>query len=187
MLPPTKCPSPCFPTMVDLTFLQQRLHIALQQIVPCFLRVNTADDSLFISDFSRKRPDWKTAAKAAESLGFLAFLDEASQLLHFDLSWEKYEELSRMIFAQMPDFPADDEELPLFSLCRLLLAHPAPLSAQPMNLNRKILKLIFYPRLFTSALPQLQAECAVLLRNHSPLPHLGGQFLAAALSKKGDF
>lgn len=39
---------------------------------------------------------------------------------------------------ELPAFPEREEDFAAYSLCRLLLLHPAPLAVQPMELNRAL-------------------------------------------------
>ena len=79
--------------------------------------------------------------------------------------------------ATLPAFPAQEEDFAAYALCRLLLLHPAPLSRQPMELNRALWLWTVRP----GSLKALHETCAALLRQKKPLPTLGGQLLAAGL------
>ena len=58
---------------------------------------------------------------------------------------------------------------------------------QPMELNRRILKTLFYPNLYKETeIETIHSECARLLRLKMPIPYLGGCLLAARLLQKGD-
>lgn len=188
MQPPMKCPSPCLLTMVDLFSLQRQAHGLLKEIAPCFLRVCAGDEAIWVCDLPRKTDVSGLELQGLEELGLCATVDETTRLFMVDLSLASYRSLSETVDAASYAFPEDYRLFPAYSLCRLLLNHPAQLEHQPMNLNRRILKMLSYPKLYDDAAPvDLLSECSALLRRHMPLPYLGGRLLAAALLKKGDF
>lgn len=174
--------------MVDLLSLQQEIHACLAQIAPCFLRVSSDDCAIWVSDLSRKPAFSADAMTALSALPLSLWVDENSRLMYIDFSPASYAEFSEALPYDIPAFPENDELLPLYNLCRFLLRHPADLAQQPMELNRRILKLLFYPHLYKETeIETIYSECARRLRRKIPLPYLGGCLLAARLSQKGDF
>lgn len=172
--------------MVDLLSLQRDIHTRLSKIAPCFLRISLDDRALWVSDLPRKTAF--SGDTAALPDGLCCFVDDASRLLCIDLSAETYGVLSDGFAGVMPSYPDNADDLPDYRLCRLLLSHPAPLSLQPMELNRRVLKLLFHPKLYkANETEAVYSQCAQLLRRKMPLPYFGGCLLAARLSQKGDF
>ena len=171
--------------MVDLLHLQEQAFRLLRESgKPCFLRISKTEDCLWVTDLPRRTDFLADVERSLADLGLCCRLDPASRLWHIDLTPATYAAWSSHLPTPPPPFPADESLHEAYALCRLLLAHPAPLADQPLSHIRAILKWLAFPAHcpFPSA---LHGHCAVLLRQGQPLPYLGGQLLAAWLQQKG--
>lgn len=152
---------------------------------PYFLRRCAQSGFLFVSDFPRHAPPYRreAAVRALAGAGFVCHIPPGEALLFIDASLGRYERLLASLPPNPPPLPGGDALHPVYALCQLLLAHPAPLGEQPLLPLRRLLKLTEAP----SPAPVLQAvaalhqEAALALRERRPLSHGGGQVLAAWL------
>ena len=172
--------------MADLLHLQEQAFRLLRESgQACFLRISKTEDCLWVTDLPRRTDSLADVEHSLAELGLRCTLDPSSRLWHIDLTPAMYAAWSSHLPTTPPPFPADELLHEAYALCRLLLAHPAPLADQPLSPIRSILKWLAFPSHcpFPSA---LHGQCAALLRQGQPLPHLGGQLLAARLTQKGE-
>lgn len=172
--------------MADLLHLQEQAFRLLRESgQPCFLRISKTDDCLWVTDLPRRIESLADVEQSLADLGLCCRLDPASRLWHIDLATERYASLASLLPTNPPPFPADESLHEAYALCRLLLSHPAELATQPLEPVRAILKWLTFPELCPFP-ASLSGQCAALLRLGQPLPHLGGQLLAAWLTQKGE-
>ena len=107
-----------------------------------FIRISDDDAALFISDAPR-RLEAEHLEKVIQQLSLREYVAWATpeQMLLIDWSisrWGSWQQKTQT--CSLPPFPTSVEVYPIYSLARLLAAHPTPLEHQPLALVRKILK-----------------------------------------------
>ena len=167
------------------TQTEARAIIAEHTDARFFMRQPNENHSLWVSDLPRRTDAFTTEAamRSLRAHGFPCECHASSRLLAIDLSLERYDALLNTLPQVPPPMPADDRLHPAYALCRLLLLHPSPLSAQPLAPLRLLLHAA--PEIPFDSLPALHRECAAWLRAGQPLPHAAGQVLATLLSTNG--
>ena len=148
---------PSLSSLASLSEEKAALYESLQafQSNGFFLRCSDTPEGLLVCDLPRRGGDLSGAEAA----------------------WQA---MADALPATLPAFPAQEEDFAAYALCRLLLLHPAPLSRQPMELNRALWLWTVRP----GSLKALHETCAALLRKGKPLPTLGGQLLNVHLQNQ---
>jgi len=154
-----------------------------------FMRLSRQPHALWVSDWPRHADMLSRERCLAElkTAGFLWDLDPHRNLLFLDLPLEGYEKLLQPLPLQPPGFPSRESLHQAYGLCRFLLLHPSlPLGSQPSAFLREIIKLVNvpHPSKLLSRIPDLHEQCAVWLRQKSPLPHGAGRVLAAWIEER---
>lgn len=168
--------------LVSLTDAKAALYEALQSfsLNGWFLRFSDTPEGLLVCDLPRRGGDLSGAEEALTRLGWRLLPERRPGLWLLDRTEAVWQELSAHLPRELPAFPAGEEALAAYSLCRLLLLHPAPLAVQPMELNRALWLWTVRP----GELKSLHETCAALLRQGKPLPTLGGQLLNVHLQNQ---
>lgn len=150
---------------------------------PPFLRRSQGEDSLLCTDAPRRLPHPEAVLKLLLGKGLI--LAEENGLWFLDVPLRHYEVLSRELPVTPPPMPEDQALMDIWALCGLLLAHPCPVSSQPLEPVRLTLKAIEAGSGQAEALARdLPPRLAVMLRQKSPLPALAGSLLAEWLLQK---
>lgn len=112
--------------------------------------------------------------------GYECRWDHARNLLFINPTAEMLERLFDRYPKAPPPLPEEEAFHPSYALCRLLFLHPTPIPLQPLAPIYRVLKLLdaASEELFLRAVPEIHANCAVRLRQRSPLPSLMGPLLA---------
>ena len=149
--------------LVSLTDAKAALYEALQpfSLNGCFLRFSDTPEGLLVCDLPRRGGDLSGAEEALTHLGWRLLPGKKPGLWLLDRADAVWQDIAGSLALELPAFPKREEDFAAYSLCRLLLLHPAPLAVQPMELNR-----------------------AALLRQGKPLPTLGGQLLNVHLQNQ---
>ena len=144
---------------------------------PPFLRRAKDHDCLLLSDAPRKLSHPSPAAELFARAGII--LAEGGGLWCLDAPPAWYDQLYASLPASAPEMPANGYYLPVWSLCRMLLAHPCPLALQPMTVIRETVKAMEAGEPGVLALADNMApRLAVLLRRKQPLPTMAGGLMA---------
>lgn len=111
--------------------------------------------------------------------GYECRWDRARNLLFINPTGEMLERLFDRYPKAPPPLPKEDVFHPAYALCRLLFLHPTPVPSQPLSPIYRVLKLLDAApeELFLRAIPEIHANCAMRLRQRSPLPSLMGPLL----------
>ena len=148
-----------------------------------FLRRAQSDDSLLCSDAPRRLCDPTCAAQLFHKAGL--FILERDGLWFFDARMLDYGRLDASLPLAIPPTPDKEKYLDIWSVCRVLLSHPAEVSNQPLWAVRRTLKAMEAGEAnvlsLAESLPPLLSE---LLRKKEPLPTLAGKLLARWLNQK---
>lgn len=170
--------------MADLFTRQQELWQLLCSYAekPPMLRLSRSDDCFWVCDLPRRESDPSAARAALARAGFAILPHTADGLWHIDLPPE---DTLFCIQAKMPVLPQKQEQHTLYALCRLLLAHPAPLSRQPMDLVRALMKLtLLEPKETARQALRLYSLCAARLNRRQPLPAAACGLLVQTLQQE---
>ncbi len=168
--------------MIDLCAAQARLWLELKAVCGggCFLRVCRDDGALWVSDAPRLAIT-PQAPPAFAALGVACVLDGRSRLWRLDFTTERWESEVAGLPPVPPPLPACDAVHGAYALCRVLLAHPCELSAQPLGPLRRVLKA--GPQGMEDVARLLREETALRLRQGRPVAHAAGRVLAAWLQE----
>lgn len=170
--------------MVDLSTRQQQLwqlfcgHGNVQPM----LRLSRTDDCFWICDLPRRISDTAQTKTVLEAAGFSVTQGGKDRLWHIDLL--QSDELFAPPEQKLP-MPRKDSLHTLYALCRLLLAHPAPMEHQPMPLVRALMKLSVLEgeeRIKHTA--KLHAICAERLNRRLPLPYAACGLLVKTIQRE---
>ena len=170
--------------MVDLAKRQKQLWMLICPFSekPPMLRVSRTDDCLWVCDLPRRMEAWGAAAEKLKAEGFTVWLNEADRLWYIDLP------LTDELFCNEPaplPLPEKVELHMLYSLYRLLLAHPAKEAAQPMPLVRALLKLtLISTEDRIHAVERLHGLCAQRVNRRQPLPSAAAAALMQTIQKE---
>jgi len=154
-----------------------------------FMRLSRQPHALWVSDWPRHAdtPSTECCMVELKAAGFVWDLVPHRNLLYLDLSLEEYERLLQQLPLRPPYLPSQESLHQAYGLCRFLLLHPSPpLGSQPHAFLREILKLTTapHPGKLLNRVPALHEQCAVWLRQKSPLPHGAGRVLAAWIEER---
>ena len=147
---------------------QQELYALLQERSPGLsLRRSRDFQSLWVAFGRGEWPELPgiRAQRQSNGLWLLDFTRE---------QWQK--ETVGLPQVAPPFFPEQEEA---YALCRLLLAHPAPLEEQPMEPLRQVYRFVSGE----ATLAGLREEAALCLRKGLPLASLAGGMLARWLEE----
>lgn len=113
-------------------------------------------------------------------LGYECRWDHARNLLFINPTAEMLERLFDRYPKAPPSLPKEQAFHPAYALCSLLFLHPSPVPLQPLSPIYRVLKLMDAApcELFLRTIPEIHANCAMRLRQQSPLPSLMGPLLA---------
>ena len=151
----------------------------------CFLRWSRDDDSLWVSDLPRRSGELGATEEHLLAMGVRCSLYEQTRLWSIDLTLERYRALVEAMPSDITPLPRDDRLHAVYSLCRLLLLHPAPLEDQPLWPLRCVLKRMEgSDQAMLDAIPRIHESCAAWLRKGQPLPTAAGRALLQWLLKK---
>jgi hypothetical protein len=154
----------------------------------CLLHRARSDDALYVSDAPRRLPEAKLGVleTSLSQHGFVCVRTERG-LWKIDLSAARYRRLYEAFGNPAPvPFPADERNLDVYALTRLLTAHPAPRKAQPMEPLRAVLKRYARPAELRTLAARLLPDCAERLRKHQSLPYAAAGLLARWLREAGE-
>ncbi len=170
---------PSYSSLASLSEEKAALYESLQafQSNGFFLRCSDTPEGLLVCDLPRRGGDLSGAEAALTRLGWRLLPEKKPGLWLLDRTEPAWQAMADALPATLPAFPAQEEDFAAYALCRLLLLHPAPLSRQPMELNRAL----WLWTVRHGSLKAFHETCAALLRQKKPLPTLGGQLLAAGL------
>lgn len=165
--------------MDSLKEAQVQLYQALNSFgVPCLLRVCSSSDALWVCDLPRRLENAEGAKQYLTTLS-VRCAEEKDGLWRLDWTADKYRQLSQALPTIAPPLPKAAELHEAYALCRLLLAHPTPVEAQPLEPVRQVLKLSHQPPAKRQCIiGSLMDDCAVRLRQHQPLSAIAGGLLA---------
>lgn len=168
--------------LCSLTDAKAALYEALRPFSPngCFLRFSDTPEGLLVCDLPRRGGDLSGAEEALTRLGWRLLPGKRPGLWLIDRADAIWQDMADRLPLGLPTFPEREEDFAAYSLCRLLLLHPAPLAVQPMELNRALWLWTARP----GELQSLHETCAALLRQGKPLPTLGGQLLNVHLQNQ---
>lgn len=148
-----------------------------------FLKRSDAEEFLLISDAPQRLRDPRTTLRRLAALGFV--IAGQGNLWQLDAPPAWYGALSQSLPADLPAWPEREAYLPVYTLCRTLLAHPARLDVQPFALIRLAVKAVDAGEVEVLKLADiLPPRLAVLLRKKEPLPALAGSLLAEWLMER---
>lgn len=168
--------------LVSLTDAKAALYEALKPFSPsgCFLRFSDTPEGLLVCDLPRRGGDLSGAEELLTRLGWRLLPERRPGLWLLDRTEAVWQDIAGSLALELPAFPEREENFAAYSLCRLLLLHPAPPAVQPMELNRAL--WLWTAR--SGNLKPLHETCAALLRQGKPLPTLGGQLLNVHLQNQ---
>ncbi|MEG1968014.1 MAG: hypothetical protein RR142_10110 [Clostridia bacterium] len=162
-------------------FAEMRLHSAH----PFFLHVCKDADALWVSDFPRKEQKPEKTLEALACMHIQCHFHEHSCLWYMDWTLDGYAQAMQGLPTVPPALPKEGALHLVYAFCRLLLAHPAPLEAEPLEILREVLKLVHRPQnALLQAIPALHEACAQRLRVQKSLPYSAGRVLAQWLLEK---
>ncbi len=148
-----------------------------------FLKRADAEAFLLTSDAPQRLRDPRAALERLGSSGFV--ICEQGNLWQLDAPPAWYGTLLRSLPAKLPALPEKEAYLPVHSLCRTLLDHPASLEVQPFSLIRLAVKAVEAGEAEVLKLADiLPPRLAVLMRKKEPLPALAGGLLAGWLMER---
>ncbi len=166
---------------------QRRLYAFLGAQARCFVRVCDDDAALWVSDFPRKSDHTLEMLEQLQMAGFSIRTDDQARLCYIDWTEERWREVMETLPRETPVFPADDKWHETYALCRLLLAHPAPLTADHLPYVRRVMKLAAEtPEKLFKASRMLREEAAAQLREGKTIANAAGWVLAAWLNEQSD-
>ena len=168
--------------LVSLTDAKAALYEALRPFSPngCFLRFSDMPEELLACDLPRRGGDLAGAEEALARLGWRLLPEKRPGLWLIDRAEAVWQDMADSLTLDLPAFPEREEDFAAYSLCRLLLLHPAPLAVQPMELNRAL----WLWTVRSGEIKSFHETCAALLRQEKPLPTLGGQLLNVYLQNQ---
>lgn len=170
--------------MADLATRQKQLWALLCSFSdkPPMLRLSRTDDCLWICDLPRRMEAWGAVAEKLKAEGFTVWLNEQDRLWRIDLPLT--DRLFRSDPAPVP-LPGKADLHMLYSLYRLLLAHPAKEAEQPMPLVRALLKLtLLSPDERSHAVDRLHGLCAQRVNRRQPLPSAAAAALMQTIQRE---
>ena len=153
---------------------QAAVYAALRPYGRCFVRLCDKDDALWVTNLPRMTPDAHGAEAALQALDCRC--REENGLWYIDWTADRWRRELEGLPQTAPPWPERDELLPVYALCRLWLAHPAPLESQPMDVLRAVRKLTWQSPAQKAA--ALHEAAAARLRSRQPMAYGAGQMLA---------
>lgn len=173
--------------MTELRAFQNELYAALCQSGEnrCFLRLCADDRALWVTDLPRRQPDPRKVLAALQKLPVTCEKDEAAGLWRLDFTAEEWQRRLDALSDAAPPLPQDEALHGAYALCRLLLLHPAPFKAQPMDMIRAVVKATAGPReKLLAFVPAWHGAAATLVRQRMPLPSHAGRVLAVWIAEQ---
>ena len=165
---------------------QRRLYELLPPDARCFVRVCDDDGALWVSDLPRKYENHPSLIPGLADEGFSVRLDEKSRLWYVDWTQERWLKTLETLPLEMPLFPQKSELHEIYALCRLLLAHPAPLDDTQLPMLRRTAKwTVQQPGALSGSVQAAYEEAALRLREGKPVAHAAGRILAGWLYEQG--
>ena len=148
-----------------------------------FVQRANDDDVLWVSDMPRREP--KEACIDLEKRLFVqgfTVVTTDTALWRIDLTEDRWGYILGQVAPIVPDaLPQQEKYMPVYSLARLLYAHPCAWQVQPKPLLRVIIKRLDQPDSLLRSITSLQEACAERLRKRQPLPYAGCGMLSAWL------
>lgn len=165
----------------ELTFLRnQCAQFFAAMDKPVTVRRAKDDAGLLVVSLPPLSRPSQHSASHLSLLGYACRWDHARNLLFINPTAEMLDRLFDCYPKAPPPLPKEEAFHPAYALCRLLFLHPSPIPLQPLAPLYRVLKLMDAApeELFLRAIPEIHANCAVRLRQRSPLPSLMGPLLA---------
>ena len=138
----------------------------------CMVKTSSNDKAMFVTDAPRHLTAQELCDAEASLLekGFLCS-NAGNDLWNVDPDEARWQAMmaDAKIVKDCP-FPDEDCLHELYSVARMLEAHPSPWPLQPREPFRAILKRYHRPTELLRYAPILHQQCAVLLREHRALP-----------------
>lgn len=172
--------------MIDLAGAQRAVYEALADTAGgrCFVRLCRDDGALWVTDLPLRGASTDRAQAALASLGVRWEAEPATGLWRLDWTGEEWRGRLDALPDGLPPFPRDEALHTAYALCRLLLAHPAPLREQPMQPIRGVVKRSCGPGAgLLRAVPAWLGDSARRLRQGEALAHGAGKALACWLEQ----
>ncbi len=161
--------------------LPDRQHIQHLIGAPCLLTNDRQARALLISDYPRRLGEQAAAATARLVDAGCLCTPLEGELMLIDWPPEGYARwYASLPEAVLPPYPGEDAQA--WSLCRLLLQHPAPLEEQPLPTLVMGLRLYRLGRR-DEAMQLISGQLAAALRERRPPP---SHFARLLLSGTGD-
>ena len=156
---------------------QAAVYAALRPYGRCFVRLCDKGGALWVTNLPRTGAGLRPAAAALQALD--CRWREENGLWYIDWTASRWQRELEGLPQTAPPWPGRDELLPVYALCRLWLAHPAPLDSQPMDVLRAVRKLTWQsPSMLPQKAPVLHEAAAARLRSRLPMACGAGQMLA---------
>ena len=138
----------------------------------CMVKTAAGEDAMFVTDAPR-RLTAQALADAEATMHAKGFLhsEAGKDLWTVDPDETRWQTLLAGTESETDcPFPDDDRLHELYSVARLLAAHPSPWFGQPRGPIRAMLKRYDRPQELLRYAPILRERCAILLRGHRALP-----------------
>lgn len=172
---------------MNLKSEQRRLYGLLPAGARCFVRICADDRAMWVSDLPRRMPECEALKAELQREGFAVCADDEARLWYVDWTKQRWMDILSALPETVPPLPTLEKDHGVYALCRLWLAHPAPLAEETMPALRRVCKLTAdAPDQMRRAVRALHEEAAVQLRCGKPVAHAAGWVLAAWLLEHAD-